>query len=1069
MRTATGLPKVFLARIGAAAIVWFLADVSRATAQGNPAANAGTNLPTQMNGVTVPAPPYFAALTLYRAGKFAEAAAGLSTLVKPPTVSQAHAIANRFQRALARLDNPKIFEYQASRLADLPIDDICYFTMRGECSYQLGNYTAALLDYQAALATYLGNPSWFYGLGLGDATRPNVMTKSLSVSAVPWGQRGSLPGDFPATVTVGGALSFNARSTAAMRNAMPTKTVYVQEIFRCTSLAIYRWHELGGPFCKLHPLSRQLSQRLSLQAGNQAVRAGLTRQNPWIAVWSQVEGGMMAALEGKPAEATTKLQEAALVGGLDHPLTGYALLMLGRLSGDKPDAAEYFYIQASLAAGHYGDLTVVQEALRAGAELHLSAARKTKFVPLEPAIVWASTAGSAPLEATLLLLAAENDYQLGQIESATARLVAATALVDTTEMAVGRIGARLNYLNALVAYRSQNPLVGEPALQAALAYQRLGSFWQFRAGMIELATFAKLIPDQLAADLYADLFSGPAQADWLADPLESLSSLVIPHAPSYERWLELPVVARQSKLAFEVAERTRRHRFLSTLDLGGRMLALRWVLEAPEESLSAMALAERPQIQALAPGYAELSLRSRKLVAELRELPMTPEEPDHIKRHKKLVAELRQTTAEQEMMLRQLALERQDCELAFPRLKPIEQLQAELGEDQAIWSFLETSQHIHAFWLTKNDLSHWQLDVSPKQIRTRIHDLLGRWGNPAGNHRLTHQDLAEDRWPAAAQQLFEDLTKGSTTDFAAIKEMIVVPDGELWELPFELFFAPKVATSTLANHMRVRYVPTAGLAVGDARPHRSGVTVVAPAKLSREHREQEAEHLAALRQAAPGAFALPARLTVDPALLSTLIDQFIVYHDIPSTNEAYPWSPIPLAANAGGGPTDWMTLPWGRPDQTFLLGYHHASGLLAHRHTSGGHAQKARAANAKAARGRTAKSKTETAEAELAPTSDLFLAMCGVMASGSRTVLISRWRTGGQANYDLARQFAKELPQATAAAAWQRSVETVTAAPLTVDKEPRLKHERGQPGPSASHPFFWAGLLMADTGSPPAE
>ena len=1044
MSSAPRLPMAPFARIaatGALALSWLLADVNRGAAQ----AVIGPNAPNQINVVTVPAPPYFAALTLYQAGKFAEAAATLSTLVKPPTEQQAHTIAHRFLRALARLDNPQIFEYRASRLADLPADDICYFTMRGECNYQLGNYTAALLDYQAALATYLGNPNWFYRLRLADATRPGVGTRTLSTSpaAPTWGQRGSLPGDFPATVTVGGALPFLAHSTPAMRNRLPATTVYVQEIVRCTALAIYRWHELGGPLCEYHPFSRQLS----LQGASQAARAGLTGQNPWIAIWDRVESGMMAALEGRRAEAITKLQEGALLGALDHPLTGYALLMLGRLSGDKPDEAEKYFVQASLAAAHYNDLTVVQEALRAAAELHLSAGRKTKFAPLEPAIVWASTAGSAPLEATLLLLAAESDYQLGQVESATARLTAATALVGTTEMAMGRTGARLNYLKALVAYGSQNPLVGEPALQAALAYQRLGSFWQFRAGMIELATFAKLIPEHRAAELYASVFSGPTQADWLADPLESLSSMVIPHTASYERWLELPLVERQPKVAFEIAERTRRHRFLSTLDLGGRMLALRWVLEAPEARLNETALAERPQILVRVPRYAEVSHRSRELIAELRKLPLKPEEPDDVKRQKKLLAELKQTSVEQEMVLRQLALERQDCELAFPPLKPLEQLQAGLGEGHAIWSFLETSQHIHAFWLTKNDVTHWQLDISPKQLGARVRELLGNWGNPATNQRLTHQDLVEDRWRTAAQRLFEDLTKGSKLDFAAIKELIVVPDGQLWQLPFEVFFAPDVATPTRADRMRVRYSPTAGLAVGDTRTHRSGVNVVVPATASsKEHRERESEHLSALQQAAPDAVTLTGKLLFDPALLSTLIDQLIVCHEVPATGEAYHWSPIPLPTkDAGAELIDWMALPWGGPDEAFFLGYHHAPGGHSH--------------NGKTDKGQTA---TE-------PVSDLFLSLCGMMATGSRTVLISRWRTGGQTNYDLLREFAKELPQATAAAAWQQAVQHVTSSPLAVDKEPRLKQDHGATDPSASHPFFWAGLLMADTGSPPRD
>ncbi|HEV3341205.1 MAG TPA: hypothetical protein VG125_12635 [Pirellulales bacterium] len=82
MSSTTRLPKALFARIaatGAPAIVWLLAGASFATAQ----SVIGPNAPREINVVTVPAPPYFAALTLYQAGQFREAAATLSTLVKP--------------------------------------------------------------------------------------------------------------------------------------------------------------------------------------------------------------------------------------------------------------------------------------------------------------------------------------------------------------------------------------------------------------------------------------------------------------------------------------------------------------------------------------------------------------------------------------------------------------------------------------------------------------------------------------------------------------------------------------------------------------------------------------------------------------------------------------------------------------------------------------------------------------------------------------------------------------------------------------------------------------------------
>ena len=61
------------------------------------------------------------------------------------------------------------------------------------------------------------------------------------------------------------------------------------------------------------------------------------------------------------------------------------------------------------------------------------------------------------------------------------------------------------------------------------------------------------------------------------------------------------------------------------------------------------------------------------------------------------------------------------------------------------------------------------------------------------------------------------------------------------------------------------------------------------------------------------------------------------------------------------------------------------------------------------------------------------------MASGARTVLLSRWRTGGQSSYDLVREFAQELPHTSPADAWQRAVLLAADTRLNLEAEPRVK------------------------------
>ena len=46
-----------------------------------------------------------------------------------------------------------------------------------------------------------------------------------------------------------------------------------------------------------------------------------------------------------------------------------------------------------------------------------------------------------------------------------------------------------------------------------------------------------------------------------------------------------------------------------------------------------------------------------------------------------------------------------------------------------------------------------------------------------------------------------------------------------------------------------------------------------------------------------------------------------------------------------------------------------------------------------------------------------------LMSSGAQTILLSRWRVGGQSTIELIREFVQELPRTSAADAWQRCVE----------------------------------------------
>ena len=192
----------------------------------------------------------------------------------------------------------------------------------------------------------------------------------------------------------------------------------------------------------------------------------------------------------------------------------------------------------------------------------------------------------------------------------------------------------------------------------------------------------------------------------------------------------------------------------------------------------------------------------------------------------------------------------------------------------------------------------------------------------------------------------------------------------------------------------------------------------------------------------PGACRCGLALAGPLAGLRVLLDRLIVFDDLALSRRSGAIRLGPLAAGQEQGRqqlADWMAFPGaGRTDGLARLPH---------------------------GRGRV----DEADKPRHRPGNEIFLSVCGLMASGAKTVLLSRWRTGGQSSLDLMREFTQELPHTTAADAWQRAVLVVTKSQLNLDAEPRIKKAVVDEPPKAKHPFFWAGYLLVDSGTVPPK
>ncbi|MEM1304287.1 MAG: CHAT domain-containing protein, partial [Planctomycetota bacterium] len=336
-------------------------------------------------------------------------------------------------------------------------------------------------------------------------------------------------------------------------------------------------------------------------------------------------------------------------------------------------------------------------------------------------------------------------------------------------------------------------------------------------------------------------------------------------------------------------------------------------------------------------------------------------------------------------------------------------------------------------------------------LEGRVAGLLRSLGLTSKQATLSIDDATSGAWRDAATELGTLLLKDSRLDVSKTERLVIVPDGPLWHLPFEILVAPGSDNRLLIDSAPIRYAPTLGLAVpGDRSMRPVRRTAVAAARAPSSERDDATQAAIDRLAIGVGIDGRPAEQLRPPigapaAQAASAFDLLAVTVESEiDPASPYAWRPAPLdrtAASLG----NWMRLAGGAPQRLALGSVH----------TAAENALKT---------GRSSR-RDETA----LPTGwEMFHASCGLLASGAETALVSRWVTGGATGRDLLREFAAEAPHASAPEAWLRSVALTRQSRLDPSDEPRLEATFDDEPPTATHPFFWAGYLVLDTGFDPA-
>ncbi len=875
------------------------------------------------------------------------------------------------------------------------IDSICYYAMLGEVLYHEGRNAEALAQFDQACQILLAYPNWllqvrFQSTANGPRPDPNHARR-----VPPWGrsERTFVIGQFPTTeqVLVG---DLDANKTLQQGGVYRTPMLWrvnVIEVIRMSALAIRRRNELLGPLSVQDPICKQLSAVLA--GGN------LAPANHWSGAWVDLLRGLAQIGAGKLDEADKLLGRSLVIAGqFDHPLTGVGLMEQGHIAMIRGDTrrATSLLAEAGFSAYYFEDWDVLTESALAGWINHLAMGGAGLYPPLQPIATWAQANRLHHIATKLRLAQAESLLWLGE-------LAGGAGLVDDAgrrigEMRSGLPGIHLLYLQAVVHILQGRMEPGGEALTRALAAQAGTSLRNFQIARTNALYDSRAASARVAVDFYAALLADPSPADWLRNPLDAMAVVQTVQDAAFDRWFLAALERKDASLALQIAERAKRRRYLAAQPFGARLLALRTILESPEADLSRNALLQRQQIFATFPEYRALAQAGQQIYTQLRAGPVLAAAPADAKPLTALYEQWGRNANQRQEMLAQLVVRRLPSAMEFPPMRTTPELQKSLVDGEALVVFHSVGENLYGFLVTKANVNIWQLPNS-RRVRTGVGNFLHALGNYGANRDLSIAELKSDAWRKAAKETFAGIFKDAHLDLGKTTGLIIVPDNVLWYLPFEaLIPTAGKPDKVLADLFPIRYGPTAALAVSNPRPlRRVQHTAIAAGDLKFAGEGPDRDKLLqGLVGAIAGPLVLPEPLQQPARLVSPLLDGLIVLDDLSGDAIGNPSFLLPRSRNAGKDKLNaWTTLPFGGPERITLTGFKTEAeqGLKGTRRSS---------------------NRTRVGD-------ELFQSLCNMMAEGARTVLITRWRTGGRTNFDLVREFVKGSADTLAAEAWQRA------------------------------------------------
>ena len=928
------------------------------------------------------------------------------------------------------------------------IDSICAYTMLGEAYYAVGDFEKAIENYNAALNIYVQYYNWMLDVKFLSAAINPQTNRQLNM---PWGfgARKKTLGSFPDTFSIqrGQVNQYDTVKHGGTVVIAHLIQVDVAEIWQCTALALYRRYELLGPLCKEDPLTDLCISKLSTRPAP---------PNHWSQTWVDVALGMAYLGAEKYDLAIPLLSRGTVCAGqFDHPLTAIAFLALARQamhSGNNAAAVQYYH-EATVAAVCYSKITssgtILAEAFKGMSAAHLAGNPKTPCPALQPAIQWAKVKAGRRLQVVLNVCMAENLLYFQKPNDAAKYVKEAQAKFVGRDFDISEVGAKVNYSLAEMYFQLGKIPEGTAALAKSMEFMAHATprLYQldilnnlYQSGKVSIRS---VITPRKAVAYYEPLLQSPNAEEWSLNPMHAFSSIANARPESYDNWFLLALEREEYQKAVMIADMGRRARFCSPMFAGGRLFNLRLLLEQPSEGLSALAKTQRQNILADYPAYQQLQSQSQRMRDAIQKLPIAPADSAELKTQTDMYKEWGNVARQQEALLYSMLLRRLPADPVFPPILTCEEIQRRLPEGEATLLFYNVRGRMFAFLLGASQYATWEVKTIKKvdMLNRKLHKELSLI-SPSTIVDVTRM---EDAWRTTAEELLTELLKDSKADFTTpFPGLAIVPDGFLWYVPFDLL---QVKTANgrrpLIYQFKIRYAPTASLSVPQPVPTLGDVEwAFAQGRL---HPRENADFAASAFQEILGSASmksaiLKSQIPGPGQMLFSRLQRLVVWEDLNlDYNRSVDLHPLGIdGAKNDGKLSDCLLLPYGAPQTILLPGFH------------------------------TPEESSFKTSCRV-PGFDLFFTSCALMSEGSQTILLSRWRTGGFSAQNLLQNYCKSIPKYDPASAWRVAVLKTAGASAQLDKEPSVTGEPADKNFRMTHPYFWGGYMLFDSGVLPIE